>query len=358
MVVMLKVKKTILDIQPYTPGKSKVAGIEKVIKLSSNENPLGCSPKAITAYKNFESFNRYPDATSAELRAAIGKSYGLDAEKIICGAGSDEVLEQIAYAYAGVGDEVIYTKHGFLVYPIAAQSAGAEPVVAEEKNYKTDVDAILGKVTAKTKIVFVANPNNPTGTYIPVAEMQRLRDNLRDDILLVIDAAYAECVTAPDYTDGREIVDATDNTIMTHTFSKIYGLPALRIGWGYASARIIDILNRIRPPFNINTPAQAAGIAALEDTEFTKRSIEHNTKWRDMLTQRINGMGWEVIPSQANFILVKFGVQSADIFKYLSSKGIIVREVNNYNLPEFLRISFGTDEENEYLLKMLAEYKV
>lgn len=353
---MLRVKPEILNIQPYTPGKSKVEGVSKVIKLSSNENPLGCSPKAIEAYQNFAAFNRYPDATSAALREAIGKTYDLDAEKIICGAGSDEVLEQIAYAYAGEGDEVIYTKHGFLVYPIAAQSAGATPVVAEEKNYTTDVDAILSKVTNKTKIVFVANPNNPTGTYIPANEMQRLRDNLRKDILLVIDAAYAECVTATDYSDGREIVDSTDNTIMTHTFSKIYGLPALRIGWGYAHSSIIDILNRIRPPFNINTPAQEAGIAALADANFTKRSIEHNTKWRDILTQTIGGLGWEVIPSQANFILVKFG-DSASAFNFLSSKGLIVREVNNYNLPEFLRISFGTDEENEYLLKSLQEYK-
>lgn len=357
---MLKTKSEILNIAPYTPGKSKISGVSKVIKLSSNENGLGCSPAAQKAYYDFKSFSRYPDATAAELRAAIGEVQGLDAEKIICGCGSDEVLELLAYAYSGEGDEVIYTEHGFLVYPIAAQSAGAKPVAVPEKNYTTDVDAILQAVNNNTKIVYVANPNNPTGTYIPKQEMQRLRDGLRKDILLVIDAAYAECVTASDYSDGREIVDATGNTIMTRTFSKMYGLAALRLGWGYASAGIIDILNRIRPPFNITAPTLAAGIAAVRDQNFVKKSIEHNTKWREKLFAELTNLGFAPVPSQANFIMAKFGETKEDTakaFNFIASKGILVREIYNYNLPQFLRISIGADDEMEALVKALREYK-
>ena len=353
---MLKVKPQIMKILPYTPGKSKAEGFDKVIKLSSNENALGASPKAIKAYRDFDAFNRYPDATSANLREAIGKAHGLDDAKIMCGSGSDEILGLIAHGFLSEGDEAIYTRHGFLVYPIAILAAGAAPVIAEEKNYTTDVDAILKCVTPKTRVVFLANPNNPTGTYIADSEMQRLRKGLRDDILLVIDSAYAECASAADYKDGREIVDAGANTIMPRTFSKIYGLAALRLGWAYAHPSIIDVLNRIRPVFNINLPAQMAGIAALEDKDFFKRSLDHNVKWRDILTQSVQGMGYEVLPSQTNFITVKFGDGNA-AFEFLKSKGILVREIGGYSMPEFLRISFGTDEENEFLLKCLQEYK-
>jgi histidinol-phosphate aminotransferase len=347
---MLKVNQQILKIMPYTPGKSKAEGFERVIKLSSNENPLGCSPLAIAAYKNFADFSRYPDATSADLRAAIGKAHDLDDAKIICGAGSDEILKQIAYTFLGQGDEAIYTRHGFLVYPIAILAAGATPVVADEKDYTTDVDAILAKVTTKTRVVFVANPNNPTGTYVPASEIARLRKGLRSDILLVIDSAYAEVATASDYKDGRELVG--DNTIMARTFSKIYGLAALRLGWAYGGSNIIDLLNRTRAIFNIGAPTQAAGIAALQDKDFVKRSLEHNTKWRDILAQRIEELGWSVLPSQGNFVTVKFG-DSAGVFNHLKSHGILVREIANYSLPEFLRISIGTADENEFLLKCL-----
>ena len=353
---MLKIKPSILKIQPYTPGKSKAEGFERVIKLSSNENPLGCSPKAVEAYKNFSDFQRYPDATCASLRAAIGKSHGLDDAKIMCGSGSDEILGLIAHGFLSEGDEAIYTRHGFLVYPIAILASGGIPVIAEETNYTTNVDNILAKVTAKTKVVFVANPNNPTGTHISNQEMLRLRAGLREDILLVIDSAYAECATASDYADGREIVDLAPNTIMARTFSKIYGLASLRLGWAYAHPSIIDILNRIRPVFNINLPAQLAGIAALEDKDFFKRSLEHNVKWRDILAQSISALGFEVLPSQTNFIAVKFG-DSSKAFEYLKSKGILTREIGGYSLPEFLRISFGTSEENEFLIKCLQEYK-
>ena len=353
---MLKTKKEILNIAPYTPGKSKISGVAKPIKLSSNENGLGCSAAAAAAYKNFESFNRYPDATALELRQAIGKVHDLNPEKIICGAGSDEILEIIAYAYAGVGDEVIYTRHGFLVYPIAAQSAGATPIMVEEKNYTTDVDAILKAVTPKTRIVYFANPNNPTGTYIPHSEVLRLRNGLRDDILLVIDAAYAECVTADDYADGREIVELGNNTIMTRTFSKMYGLAGLRLGWSYAHPEIIDILNRIRPPFNVTAPTIAAGIAAVNDQDFVKKSIQHNTKWRDKLFAELKNLGLQPVPSQANFVMANFG-EGKKAFEFIASRGILVREIANYHLPEFLRISIGTDEEMEKLFTVLREFK-
>ncbi len=356
---MLNVKKEVLNISPYTPGKSKIAGVSKVIKLSSNENPLGASPKAIAAYKEFDSFNRYPDANATALREEIGKAYHLDADRIICGCGSDEILELIAYAYSGVGNEVIYTKHGFLVYPIAARSAGATPVAVAENNYTTDVDAILAAVNEKTSIVYVANPNNPTGTYIPKQEMKRLRDNLREDVLLVIDAAYAECVTAEDYSDGREIADSTNNTIMTHTFSKMYGLAALRLGWGYGSAGIIDILNRIRPPFNVTTPTMNAGIAALQDKDFLHECIEYNFKWREVLFRELELLGYNPVPSQANFIMANFGSaeEAARGFEHLKSKGILVREIGNYHLPEFLRISFGTEGEMKVLIEALREFR-
>jgi len=357
---MLRTKKEILNIAPYTPGKSKIAGVANPIKLSSNENGIGCSPKAEAAYKNFSALNRYPDATALELREAIGKAYDLNAEKLICGAGSDEILELIAYAYAGEGDEVAYTEHGFLVYPIAARSAGATPVAVKEKNYTTDVDAILKAVTSKTRIVYVANPNNPTGTCVPSSEIARLRKGLREDILLVIDVAYAECVSMPGYTDGREIVDVTENTIMVHTFSKMYGLAALRLGWAYAHPKIIDILNRIRPPFNITGPALAAGIAAVADKDFLKKSIDHNSKWREKLFAELENLGFKPLLSQANFITARFGEQKDSgkkAFDFLASKGIIVREIANYGLPEFLRLSIGSDSEMEKLIAALREYK-
>ena len=356
---MLKTKKEILKIVPYVPGKSKIPGIDKAIKLSSNENALGCSPKAVAAYQNFSALNRYPDTSATELRRAIGKAYNLDPEKIICGAGSDEILEILAYAYANEGDEVIYPYHGFLVYPIAAQSAGATPVSAPEKNYTTDVDAILKAVTAKTKIVYFANPNNPTGTYINKGEIARLRKGLREDILLVIDSAYAECVTANDYSDGREIVDASENTLMTRTFSKVYGLAGLRLGWGYAHPKIIDVLNRIRPPFNITAPTIAAGIAAVNDQDFVKKSVEHNTKWRQRLFDKLKALGFEPVPSEANFVMARFGKDKnagKKGFEFLASKGILVRELSNYHLPEFLRISIGTEEEMQKLFTALEEY--
>lgn len=349
---MLKTKDQIMNISPYVPGKSSVDGVEKVIKLSSNENALGCSPKAVAAVQSFENFARYPDGASVALREKLGEVNGLNPEQIICGAGSDEILELIAYAFCGEGDEVLYTKHGFLVYPIAAMSAGAVPVAVDEVNMTASVDNILAGVTERTKIVFIANPNNPTGTYINGSELQRLRDGLRDDILLVIDNAYLECVTADDYSAGYEIADATKNTIITRTFSKVYGLAALRIGWGYAAPEIIDVLNRIRPPFNLTSVGQAAAIAALDDSEFLQSSIEHNSKWRDWLQNELDNLGVEYVPSQGNFVLAKLAKQ---VNESLKQQGFIAREVSNYQLPEYIRISIGTGDEMKGFVTALKE---
>src|SRR6186713_1591449 len=257
----------ILDIAPYTPGKSPVpeAG-RKVFKLSANETPFGPSPKAIAVYKEAAAqLEDYPEGTSRVLREAIGRAYGLDPNRIICGAGSDEILNLLAHTYLSHGDEAISTAHGFLVYPIATMANGAKNVVAPETNFTADVDAILARVTPRTKLVWLANPNNPTGTYIPFDEVKRLRAGLPDHVLLVLDAAYAEYVRRNDYEAGIELVATTQNTVMTRTFSKIYGLAYLRIGWAYCPAEVADVLNRIRGPFNVSGPAIAAGVAALQD---------------------------------------------------------------------------------------------
>src|SRR3954469_1167259 len=269
----------VLAIDPYVPGKSTAPGVARVFKLSSNETPLGPSPKAVAAYRAVaEHLEDYPDGASTALREAIGRAFGLDPGRIICGAGSDDLLNLIADAYLCDGDEAIHTTHGFLVYPIATLGSGAKPIAAAEKNYTADVDAILAAVTEHTKIVFLANPNNPTGTYVPFDEVKRLHSALPPHVLLVLDAAYAEYVRRNDYEAGIELVATCENVVMTRTFSKIYGLAALRLGWLYAPAHVVDALNRIRGPFNVNAAAIAAGVEAIRDTVHVERSRQHNEK--------------------------------------------------------------------------------
>src|SRR5690242_11391739 len=297
----------VLAIDPYVPGKSSAPGVAKVYKLSSNETPLGPSPKAIAAFTAAATrLHDYPDGTAAPLRAAIGRVYGLDPARIVCGAGSDELLNLLAHAYLGSGDEAIHTTHGFLVYPIATLGCGAAPIVAPETNLTADVDAILAAVTARTRIVFLANPNNPTGTYVPFDEIKRLHRSLPADALLVLDAAYADYVRRNDYEAGIELVATSENVVMCRTFSKIHGLAALRLGWMYGPAHVVDAVNRIRGPFNVNTPAMVAGIAAIEDTEHIERSQAHNTRWLAWLSEEIGKLGLEVTPSVANFVLIHF----------------------------------------------------
>jgi histidinol-phosphate aminotransferase len=353
-------KAGILDISPYVGGKSTAKPGVKVVKLSSNETPLGASPSAIQAYKEAAgTLHRYPDGTALKLREAIGEIYGIAPGQIVCGAGSDELIGLLVHAYVNAGDEVLISEHGFLMYKIYAQSVGAKVITAPEKNLQTDVDAVLAAVTPRTKIVFIANPNNPTGSYIPASEMKRLRDGLPENVLLAIDDAYCEYASLEDYSDGSELVKATENTVMLRTFSKIYGLSSLRLGWMFAPSHIIDIINRIRGPFNISTPAIMAGIAAIRDVEFTATAREFNTKWLAWLSAGISDLGLKVYPSIGNFLLVEFpqGKHTAqEANSYLTERGLIVREVANYGLPDCLRISVGLEEDNKAVLTALKDF--
>jgi len=352
----------VLDITPYKAGDAKIEGFDRVIKLASNESPMGPSPRAIAAVKKTadSGMQLYPDPGCSALRQAIGEVHTLNPDRIICANGSEELLHLLAKAYARDGDEIIYCQYGFIAYPIAIRAVGATPVMVPEDNYTANVDAILAAVTDKTRIVNLANPNNPTGTYLPRAEVNRLRDGLRDDILLVLDAAYAEYVDRPDYDAGLELVDnGLENTVVTRTFSKIYGLAAARVGWAYAPANVLDILHRIRGTFNVTALSQAAATAAVRDQDHVAKARAHNLKWLPRLSEGLREMGMTVTPSQGNFILAHFsgGAQqaaAADIF--LRGKGIIVRPVGNYDLAGALRITIGADSENDALLTAMGEF--
>ena len=351
----------VLKIQAYVPGKSSAPGAAKVFKLSSNETPLGASPQAIAAYgaigKHLED---YPDGASTELREAIGRAYGLDPGRIVCGAGSDDLLNLLARAYLQDGDEAIHTTHGFLVYPIATLGAGAAPVVAEETEYTANVDAILAKVSPRTKMVFLANPNNPTGTYIPFDEVKRLHAGLPKHVLLVVDAAYAEYVRRNDYESGIELVATSENVVMTRTFSKIYGLAGLRLGWLYAPAHVADALNRIRGPFNVGAPSIAAGVAAIADAAHVEHARQHNEKWLAWTTEEIRKLGLTVTPSVGNFILIHFpdtkGKTAAEADALLTSRGVVMRAVRAYGLPNALRMTIGTEEANRLVVEALRDF--
>ena len=351
----------VLDIEAYVPGKCEAPGVARVFKLSSNESPLGPSQKTIAAYRSVaDQLQDYPDGSASALREAIARTFGLDPARIVCGAGSDDLLNLLARAYLRDGDEAIHTTHGFLVYPIATLGAGGKPVVAAEKNYTADVDAILAAVTARTRIVFLANPNNPTGTYIPFEAVKRLHAGLPADVVLVLDAAYAEYVRRNDYESGIELVATSDNVVMCRTFSKIYGLAALRLGWLYGPAHIVDAVNRIRGPFNVNLPAIAAGIAAIQDSAHVEMSREHNTRWLAWLTEEIGKLGLQVTPSVANFVLIHFpttdGRSARDADAFLTARGLILRQVGAYKLPNALRMSVGTEEANRLVVAALAEF--
>jgi histidinol-phosphate aminotransferase len=351
-------KAGILDIEAYVPGKSAAKG-SKIFKLSSNESPIGASPKAMEAFKAAsEKLALYPDGSATALREAIASRYGLNAERIICGAGSDEILQLLAHAYLAPGDEAVYSQYGFMVYPIVIQTNGAIAVIAAETGYATNVDAMIAAVTPKTKIVFIANPNNPTGTYISYSDLRRLHAALPAHVLLIVDSAYAEFVTANDYESGIALVSEFENVVMTRTFSKIHGLAALRLGWAYGPAHIMDVLNRIRGPFNVSLPAISAGIAAINDTSFMDKAIAHNTNWLGWLSEEVTKLGLTVTPSAGNFILVHFKnaetAHAADA--YFLDHGIVVRRMDGYNIPEALRISVGTKEANHAVVKALKGF--
>lgn len=351
----------ILEIQPYVGGKASADSEQRTIKLSSNEAAIGPSAKAVAAIQAaIGESHRYPDGSAAALRHAIGQRFGLDPAMLVCGAGSDELIHYLIVAFAGPGDEVLYSAHGFLMYKLGALAAGATPVVAPETDLRADTDALLARVTARTKLAFIANPNNPTGSYLTSDELARLHAGLPDDVVLVIDAAYAEYVRRDDYTDGQYLVSRADNVVMTRTFSKLFGLAALRLGWAYASPLIVDILHRVRGPFNVNTAAQIGGIAALDDLDHQERSIAHNDHWLPRMTQSIAGLGLTVHPSIANFLLIEFeheGAKTAAAASaWLEKDGIVVRPVAAYGLPSCLRLSIGLEEENAAVLQSLERF--
>ncbi|WP_149737992.1 histidinol-phosphate transaminase [Rhizobium sp. RU20A] len=341
----------ILDIAAYVPGKEHAPGVAKVYKLSANETPLGPSPKAIEAFRAAaEKLERYPDGQALALREAIGASHGLNPANIVCGNGSDELLALLARIYLGPGDEGIITEHGFLVYKIEILAAGGTPVTVKERNCRVDVDAILAAVTERTRIVFIANPANPTGTYVPIAEIRRLHAGLPPSVLLVLDAAYAEYVRRNDYEAGIEFVSANHNVVMTRTFSKVHGLAALRIGWLYGPAEIVDALNRVRGPFNLSAPAIAAGAESIRDQAFMAAAVQHNEIWRTRVTAEIEALGLTVTPSVANFVLIHFpdeeGRRAADADAFLMARGFILRAVRGYGFPNALRLTIGDEEAN------------
>jgi histidinol-phosphate aminotransferase len=352
----------ILDIAPYAPGKSpKPEPGRKVFKLSANETPFGPSPKAIEAFKSAAGhLEDYPEGTSRMLREAIGRTFGLDPDRIICGAGSDEILNLLAHTFLGPGDEAISTTHGFLVYPIATMGCGAKSVVATESDYTCDVDAILKAVTPRTKLVWLANPNNPTGTYIPFDEVKRLRAGLPSHVVLVLDAAYSDYVSRNDYELGIELVSTTENTVVTHTFSKIHGLAALRVGWMFGPAHIVDAMNRIRGPFNVSTPAMLAAAAAIEDHAHVQMSKAFTEHWRNWLAEEITKLGLKVTPSVTNFILIHFptenGRTAEQADEFLTRRGLVLRALKNYQLPHALRMTIGTEEANRLVVDTLRDF--
>jgi histidinol-phosphate aminotransferase len=350
----------ILDIAPYVGGDAKLEGVEEPIRLASNESALGPSPKALAAYRALAGdIHRYPDGGANALRDALAEHYGLDPARIVCGAGSDELIGLLQRAYAGPDTEIVYSRHGFLMYPIGALAVGATPVAGAERDLTADVDAILAAVTEKTRLVFIANPNNPTGTYLSQSEMARLHAGLPPHVLLVIDAAYAEFVNRNDYDPGIRLVDQADNVVMLRTFSKIYALAGLRLGWGYFPPAIADVLNRVRGPFNVSAAAQAAGIAALNDTEALAEARAHNDRWQPWLNERLAGLGLDPTPSVGNFVLPRFpdGPRNADAaFAFLQSRGILARKMGGYGLPDRIRITVGTGDENEKVVAALREF--
>jgi histidinol-phosphate aminotransferase len=354
-------KAGILDIAPYVGGKSKAAGFAHPVKLSSNENVLGCSPKAREAFlAGADRLSLYPDGKSNNLRAAVAGKFGLEPERLVFGCGSDEVFSLLCQVYLESGDNMVQGEYGFLAYRIAARAAGGEVRFAPEPNLRLDVDQLLAQVDERTKLVFLANPANPTGAWLVAEEVRRLHAGLPAHTILVLDGAYAEFADDPNFTDGLELARGAENVVVTHTFSKIHGLAALRVGWGYAPAAIVDALERIRLPFNLSIPGQEAAIAALNDDAFVARSRELVNTWRPWLAQQLGGIGLEVLPSQANFVAVLFprepGRTAHDAEAFLAGRGYIVRGLASYNLGEALRITIGLESQNRAVVDLLAEF--
>jgi histidinol-phosphate aminotransferase len=356
----LQPRRGVLDISAYVPGDDR-SNATRVFKLSSNETPLGPSPLAIEAYRaNADRLHVYPDGSGRALREALAATFGLNPDRIVCGNGSDELLTLIAQTYLSPGDEAIFTEHGFLVYKIAILASGGVPVIAPERAETTDIDAILARVTPKTRIVYLANPNNPTGTFISYDEVKRLHAGLPENVLLVLDAAYAEYIRRNDYGSGVELAAEAENVIMTRTFSKVFGLAGLRVGWAYGPAAVIDALNRTRGPFNVNSGGLAAAAVALSDRAHLELAVAHNTVWLKWLSDEIAALGLRVTPSIGNFLLVHFpsgkGRGAPDADQFLRDRGLVLRRVGAYGFPNALRLTVGTEEANKLLVGSLSDF--
>jgi histidinol-phosphate aminotransferase len=354
-----KPRPEILGIHPYVPGKSQIAGSRRVIKLSSNEGAFGPPPGVAEALaRRAPEAHRYPDGAASALRQAIGARFVLDPERIVCGAGSDDIIYLLCHIYGGPGTELLMTEHGFSIYDIAGRLAGCRIVKVPERQLTADVDAILAAVTPATTLVFIANPNNPTGTFLPETETRRLREGLPPQVLLVLDAAYAEYVDRPDYEAGAALVQAGDNTVMTRTFSKIFGLGGLRLGWGFGPEAVVANLNRVRGPFNVSSLAHDAGIAALAAAGWLEKSRAHNSAERARMTKSLHDAGYRVTPSEGNFVLVDCGspagASGADAA--LRAAGVIVRRVDGYGLPHCLRVTVGLTEENDAAIEAMRGF--
>ena len=347
----------ILDIAPYVGGAAHAPGANRSVKLSSNENPLGPSPRAVEAYRAAaEDLARYPDGGAGDLRAAIAAAHGIEAERIVCGAGSDELIALLCKAYAGEADEVLHSEHGFLMYRLSALAAGARPVAVPERALTTDIDAMIAALTPRTRLVFLANPNNPTGTMVAEAELARLADALPAGAMLVVDAAYAEYVRMPDFTGGIALVRGRDNVVMTRTFSKIHALAALRLGWAYAPDHVVDVLNRVRGPFNTAAPAQAAGAAAVADRAWVDHCVVTNEIWREWLAREIAANGLTVTPSHANFLLIGAGEETSALDAHLKARGLIARTMQSYGLEQHLRLSVGDEAACRAVAAAVADF--
>jgi len=352
-------KPGILDIAPYVGGKGALDGVAEPMKLSSNENALGAGAKAREAFASvLEKIHIYPDGRADKLRAAVAAHHGLEEERLIFGNGSDEVFALLNQTYLSAGDNIVTGQYGFLAYRISAMGCEAEVKLAPEPNYKAEVDALLEQVDERTKIVYVSNPSNPTGSWNTAEEIRRLHAALPPHVLLVVDEAYAEFVVEPEYESAFELARTASNIVVTRTFSKIHGLGGLRIGFGYAPKDVVDAMDRIRLPFNVSVPGLAAAVAAVNDLEHQEASRELVLEWRPRLTQTIKGFGYDVLPSAGNFVLVLFadGAEANAASDYLNKKGIIVRGVGGYGLPQGLRITIGTADQNRAVIDAISEF--
>ncbi len=357
---LLKPRPTIAGMVRYQPNLSSKK-TDRIIRLSANEGALGPSPKAIEALANIaKEIHHYPEEEPRELADVLGEKHSLDPQKMIFGCGSDELIMAICLAYIDPGDEAIYTEYGFLMYPMSIQIAGGVPISAPDSAYKASVDSILERVTDRTRIVFIANPNNPTGSYLSQSEVNRLHRELPDTVLLVIDAAYAEFVARNDYSDGSILADTSDNVVMLRTFSKLYAMAGLRLGWGYAPKHITDAMHVVKQPFGANRGAVAAAVAAIKDSEFFNRAVAHNQVWQPWTRIELESLGLHCLPSVTNFLMIKFptkaGLSAFEAEAFLRDQGILTRGMAGYGAPEYLRLSIGTEQEMRIVIDTIAEF--